>query len=564
MTFKMNLFVLIFLSACTHTTVGRLLEPNFADSLRLLHEGTAKKWMVASQGEHTTAAALDMFERGGNIIDAFAAASFSISVERPHSTGLGGGGFLLYRNGADSKIRAFDFREQAPQKSGEKMFQNKRGEIVPDLSTEGILAAGVPGMVRGVLDIHKKFGKLPRKVGMAPAIKLAAKGFIVNEELAEDFKESESFLAKFPETFKTFSDAEGSLLKKGDLLVQPALAQSLRAIAQRGPNAFYQGEIAKALLLQQSQSGGLISAQDLANYSPKQREPIRGKYRDYTIVGMPPPSSGGILVQQILNIVENAKLHESDPYSATAVLLTAGAMRAAFEDRAKFLGDSEYVPVPIQKLTSKKLAREKYLKISLGIPPEESTQTTHFSIMDASGSVVSSTQTINGFFGSGVMIPGTGILLNNEMDDFSAKPGAPNMYGAIGANANAISGGKRPLSSMSPTIVEQNGKVVLTLGSPGGTRIVSCVALVALNYLEHKMNLWDSVAALRYHDQASPKWLEVEKPGFSSQTLAYLKAANIEVKEVIPMCRVQAIATDPVSGLIGVSDPRGAGQARGP
>lgn len=562
------------LTGCAPHVREPLPQPGFAGVDRARHEAVDSRFMVVSQGDATSLAAREMLLNGGNIFDAAAAASFVVAVERPQSTGIGGGGFMLIHHAATGKVQAVDFREQAPLAATETLFQDATGQVIPKRSTEGILASGVPGMVAGVLAVHRQYGRLPRRTVMAPAIRLAREGIKVYPHLAEAMQAQAAVLSRFPASRSQFLHSDGTPYRVGESLHQPDLAKTLEAIAEHGAEGFYRGWVADALLAQHRRLGGLLTRNDLEGYAVKWREPVVGQYADFEVFSMPPPSSGGIHVIEILNLLESRKLGQFGPQSVESIHATALAMQQAFADRAAYLGDSDFTPVPTATLTSKAYA--KRLIPSLAGPSArpssqvkagpvaapEHTETTHFTIADRDGNVVASTQTINGWFGSGVVVEGAGFLLNNEMDDFSAKPGVPNAFGVIGGKANAIAPGKRPLSSMSPTLVRERGKPRLALGSPSGSRIITCVALTTLNYLEYGLPLYDSVAALRYHHQWLPDEIEVEPPGFAAATAAALRQRGHHLAERGIGCKVQALAFEN-GRLHGVSDPRGDGLAVG-
>ncbi len=537
------------------------------------HFKTGKKYMITTQGRHSSRAGEKMMELGGNAIDAFAAISFAISVERPQSTGIGGGGFLLYwKPGMDEPI-ALDFREKAPLKGHKNMFLDKSGKEVPRKSLDGIFAGGTPGLVAGVIEAHARYGKLPLHTVIQPAIDLAEKGFEVYPGLAKALAYKKSALAQFPASKKIFFK-DGDVLKEGDKLVQKDLAKTLRAIQNRGKNGFYKGWVAKAIVREEKKRGGLITQDDLDKYNVIQRRAVGGSYKDYNVFSMSPPSSGGIHVIQILNTVEPLNLGHYGIQDWRTIHYTASAMQQAFADRAKYLGDMDFVKVPIRELTSKayakkireKIPSDRALKKEEVLPGKfagyESPETTHFTIMDSEGHVVSTTQTINGYFGSSLVIPGTGILLNNEMDDFATKVGAKNLFGAVGGENNLVEAEKRPLSSMSPTIVLKNKRPVMAVGSPSGTRILTCVAQTLLNYLEHKEPLLNSVSSVRYHQQWYPDELRIGTFGLQRETELKLKEMGHKLTHKNLGCRVQAIAFEKGT-LIGVSDPRGQGMASG-
>ncbi len=535
------------------------------------HGGRA---IISTQGVAATRAAREILGEGGNIIDAALAASFTISVERPHSTGLGGGGFLLYRDAATGKVHTLDFRERAPLKATRDMFLDKAGNVVPDASLTGILAVGVPGFLRGMLELHSKWGKLSLKQILAPAIQLAETGLVVYPSLAKAFKEEAANLAKFPNTRAIFLHPNGTPYKEGEKLIQKNLARTLRALAQSPQDALK--KIERKFVVESLKQGGLLTHEDFARYKVKYRDPVRGTFRGYEIVSMPPPSSGGTHVIEILNILEGFPLKSLGLGSPQTIHRIASAEQLAFADRAEYMGDPDFVTVPTEKLISKGYADRQRARIDLQkhtpsseikpgdvIEPDH-VSTTHFSIMDDAGNVVASTQTINGYFGSAVTAGDSGILLNNEMDDFVAKPGVPNMFGAVGGDANAIAPGKTPLSSMSPTIVLKDGQPIMAVGAPGGTRIISCVTEAILNHLEMGMPLYESVASFRVHHQWKPDELAIDMPGPGEDAIERLKSMGYVIK-LAPRavsCNTMAVARDG-AGLVGVSEPADAGSSLG-
>lgn len=564
------LFLLILLLGCSHQV--RIVAPTALEP-RVAHEAKASKEMVTTQGDATTRAALTIFQQGGNIIDAFVAASFAISVERPHSTGIGGGGFLVYYAKEENKVYAFDFREIAPLAATSKMYLNKKGEAQPLLSQEGALAVANPGLVKGLFDIHQRFGKLPWKETIGPAIKIAREGFPLYEQLQEAIDNRKNLLLHDPDARKIFFTKEGKVPLLGTLIYQEDLAKTLETIALKGSDGFYRGRVADAIIKTIRRKRGILSHKDLQTYQMVERVPVTSIYKGLKIYSMPPPSSGGIHVIQILKMLEPYNLQQMGPQSTKAVHLTAHAMQRAFLDRASYLGDPDFHPVP-----SKELLDEGYLKkISELINsheaikaselkpvalPYESDDTTHFTIADREGNMVASTQTINGWFGAGVMARGTGIILNNEMDDFAQKIGVQNLFGAVGGQNNLVAPRKRPLSSMSPTIITKNDEPFMALGSPSGTRIITCVAQTILNAVEFEMPLYEAVAATRIHHQWQPDVLKVEAPFLSKEVEEELKERGHNLVHDRLGCSIQAIKKDK-HGWHGVSDPRGTGLALG-
>jgi gamma-glutamyltranspeptidase/glutathione hydrolase len=551
------------------------------------HEKWGKDFLISTQGQFSSKSAHRMIKVGGNIIDAAVAASFVLAVERPQSTGIGGGGFALYNDVKRKKDfpLTVDFREKAPLKAHDKMFLDDKGDVIARMSLDGIFSAGVPGMVAGMLELHEKHGSLPLKVVLKDAINLAHKGFKIYPELAYAISQRENIIKRYKATCAIFCDKKGNILKEGDTLVQKDLAKTLRTISKKGRDGFYKGWVAKAIVKEHRRLKGLITQKDLDKYNVKYRDPIIGEYRGHKIFSMSPPSSGGVHIIQILNILRNDKLSEYGVQHSKTVHLRASAMQSAFSDRAKYLGDSDFTYVPVNGLTSLKYAKDlRYaipenqslnelwsnssdpfkfdIKNNKEVLKYESPETTHFTIADGKGNVFVSTQTLNGYLGSGVIVPGTGILLNNEMDDFATKPGANNLFGAVGGEKNLVKPEKRPLSSMSPTIVMKDGKPILGLGTPSGTRILTCVVQTIMNYLDHGMSLYDSIAATRVHHQWRPNVLYVEESGLPDSTITDLKRMRHEIEYKKLGCRIQAISFED-GKLHGVSDPRGRGLVSG-
>lgn len=544
---------------------------------RSQYEAFGKKYMISTQGKATTEAAKFVFEKGGNIYDAAVAASFAISVERPHSTGLGGGGFMVLHDVASATQHAYDFREMAPRMATSGMFLDKNGKQIRDKSLTGAYASGTPGLVAGVLEVHKKYGSLTLDIVMQPAIKLAQRGFPIYPALEIALKEEAHRLCKFEASKKIFLNPDCSAKKTGEILKQEDLAKTLNKISRQGHNGFYQGEIAKKIVASQKKHNGLMTLKDLKYYKVKIRKPVVGTYKGHKIVSMPPPSSGGTHVIQILNILEGLDLASDGAQSSKAIHKTSTAMQIAFADRAAYMGDSDFKTVPVKELISKQYAKKLATKIpeshsikssNFPIPfkklLKESDHTTHFTIMDGEGNIVTSTQTINGWFGSAVVAAGTGIVMNNEMDDFASHVGGVNLFGAVGGKNNLVEPRKRPLSSMSPTIVyDRKGKPFLALGTPSGTRILTCVMQTILNVLEFEMPLWEAVSATRIHHQWSPDEIRIGPPGFKPEVEAELRSMGYKLKHKALGCKVQAIMRRADGTLHGVSDPREEGMSFG-
>lgn len=532
----------------------------------VFHPVRAKQGMVASVDEAATRVGVEILKQGGNAVDAAVAVGYALAVTHPQAGNLGGGGFMLLRT-KEGKTVAIDFREMAPAAATRDMFLDDQGNPDSKKSLTSHLASGTPGTVAGFSLALEKYGTLPLNTVLQPAIKLAKQGFVVNDALADDLKTYGSEVLPNHENSKAIFWKEGEPLQKGDKLVQANLAKSLEAIAGKGPDAFYKGAIAEQIAQEMSKNGGLISKEDLANYKAVERTPISGDYRGYQVFSMPPPSSGGIHIVQILNILENFDLAKYGFGSADALQVMAEAEKYAYADRSEYLGDPDFVKVPWQALTSKEYAKSLAQQIDVNkakpssqirpgkLEPYESNQTTHFSVVDKEGNAVAVTYTLNTTFGSGIVAGNTGILLNNEMDDFSAKPGVPNVYGLVGGDANAVGPGKRPLSSMSPTIVVKDGKTWLVTGSPGGSRIITTVLQMVVNSIDFGMNVAEATNAPRFHHQWLPDELRVEK-GFSPDTLRLLeqKGQKVAVKEA--MGSTQSIMVGPDGMLYGASDPR--------
>jgi gamma-glutamyltranspeptidase/glutathione hydrolase len=463
----------------------------------------------------------------------------------------------------------------APRMANSKIFLDKKGKQVKDRSLTGALAVGTPGLVAGVIKTQLKYGKLPLDVVLKPAIDLARGGFKVYPALHTAMKAEARRLCKFPAAAKIFLKKGCKAYQTGELLVQEDLAMTIERIVKKGARGFYRGFTAKQIVNYQKESGGLIRHSDLKNYKVKMRKPIEGTYKGYKVVSMPPPSSGGTHIIEILNILEGYDLKAMGAQSAKAIHLTSSAMQIAFADRAEYMGDSDFATVPVQKLIDKKYASSLRNKITIDkaldskkfpIPFREllyeSDDTTHFTIMDGEGNIVSSTQTINGWFGSAMVTPLTGIVMNNEMDDFASHVGGVNLFGAIGGKNNLVEPRKRPLSSMSPSIVFKNNKPILALGTPSGTRILTCVMQTILNVIEHDMPLWEAVGATRYHHQWSPDEIRVGAPHFNKEVEKELKKMGHKITHKDLGCKIQAIMKSK-DGLHGVSDMREEGSSFG-
>jgi gamma-glutamyltranspeptidase/glutathione hydrolase len=546
---------------------ARAQETLIFDPLDRIHPVWAQHGMVASQEALATRIGVDILRRGGNAVDAAVAVGFALAVTLPRAGNLGGGGFMVIHDARTGRDVAIDYRELAPKAATRDQYLDASGNPDPNLSRYHGLAVGVPGTVAGLAMALENYGTLPLKDVIAPAIALARDGITVTPDLADSLLATKKRFAKWPSSMRIFAKPDGGDFQPGDVLKQGDLAQSLQLIADGGPQAFYQGPLADRIAQAVQAAGGNMSADDLHAYRAVEREPVRGSYRGYEIVSMPPPSSGGVHVIQILNILEGYPIGWLGPESAETIHLMAEAMKLAFADRSEHLGDPEFVQVPVKGLTSKAYAAELRARIDRnraspaaaikpGQPaPYESDQTTHYSVVDKDGNAVSNTYTLNFSYGTGLVAEGTGILLNNELDDFSAKPGVPNAYGLVGGEANAVAGGKRPLSSMSPTIVLKDGAPFLVTGSPGGSRIITTVLQVIMNVVDHGMNVAEASAAPRIHHQWLPDRLDVET-GLSPDTVGLLAAKGHDVAVKEASGSTQTIMLDPRGYLLGSTDPR--------
>lgn len=547
------------------TNASQLAANRYDSSNAIFHPVYGKNGMVASEQGLATQVGLDILKQGGNAIDAAVAVGFALAVVLPNAGNIGGGGFMVLHDDKTGKDVAIDFREIAPAKASRDMYLDNQGNVIDGKSLFTHDASGVPGTVAGMEYALKKWGTMPLSKVLEPAIKLADKGFIVSDVLAQTLKEEKSTLGKWSAS-KAIFFKNGEPLKSGDLLVQKDLAKSLRLIAKQGAKAFYQGEIATKIAKEMQSHGGTMTLEDLKAYKVVERQPIIGDYRGYKVVTMPPPSSGGVHLIEILNMLEHYPIKEDGVNSAKNIHHMAESMKLAYADRSEYLGDPDFVKIPVTGLTSKAYANERVKTIDdnkarpsstikPGKPqPYESDQTTHFSVMDKAGNAVAVTYTLNLNFGSGIVAAGTGILLNNEMDDFSVKPGVPNAFGLVGGTANAIEAKKRPLSSMTPTIVMKNNKPWLVTGSPGGARIITTVLQSVVNTIDHEMNPAEAIITPRVHHQWLPDELRVEE-GISPDTIKLLQDKGHKVVTKAPMGRIQIIQADD-SGFYGYSDPR--------
>ena len=525
--------------------------------------------MVVSQEAVASNVGLDVLKRGGNAVDAAVAVGFALAVTLPSAGNIGGGGFMLIHRADLNKTIAIDYRESAPALTTKDVFLDANGEADPFKSRYSGLAIGAPGTVAGLELAWRKYGsgKFSFADLVAPAARLAHRGLDVEDDLADSLPAAAPTLAEHPSSARIYLEPDGSAPPVGAHIALDDLAATLDAIAAGGADAFYRGPIAEKIVAAVRQAGGRMTLDDLANYRAVEREPVRGAYRGHEIVSMPPPSSGGAHVIEILNILEGFPLAEQGLNSAAAIHEMAEAEKLAYADRAAYLGDPDFVGIPLRGLTSKAYADQLRASIAPtqarpaseigpGEPQRcESDQTTHFSIVDAAGDAVANTTTLNFPYGSGLVAEGTGVLLNNELDDFSAKPGAPNAYGLIGGDANAPGPGRRPLSSMSPTFVFKDGRIELVTGSAGGARIITTVAQIILDVIDFGLNVAEAEEAPRVHDQGFPDELRIER-GVSPDTIRLLQAMGYTVVVREAMGSAETIARSSDGTLTGASDPR--------
>jgi gamma-glutamyltranspeptidase/glutathione hydrolase len=532
-----------------------------------IHSVPAEHGMVVAQERTAARIGTDVLRRGGNAVDAAVATGFAMAVTYPRAGNIGGGGFMVIHSAERHEDAAIDYRETAPSATTSGIFLGPDGKPDNAKSRDSALGIGIPGTPAGLALALEKYGsgKFTLAELLQPAIELARGGVLLTDDGADTLPEWHPRLARWPSTAKIFSRADGTSLREGDMLVQTDLAVTLSAIATQGPRGFYEGPVAEKLVKAIGDAGGIMTMEDLKSYQPAIRIPVRGSYRGYDIVSMPLPSSGGVGLVEILNILEGFPLAEMKQGSAVSLHLLIEAMKRAYADRAHYLGDPAFVSAPVATLTTKDYAAKQRASIDLDhatpwadalsvTPSREGSNTTHFSVVDSLGNAVSNTYTLNFSYGVGLVADGTGVLLNNELDDFTAAPGASNAYGLVGYEANLPGPGKRPLSSMSPTIVLKDGKPVLVTGSPGGSRIISTVLQVIVNVLDYRMDVAAAVAAPRLHHQWLPDEVRIER-GFAEETLDVLRTKGHRIVEPMGQTSANSIAVTP-GGLFGAPDPR--------
>lgn len=544
-------------------------EPSIFSQMATAQPVWAKHGMVASQETLASRTGVEILKQGGNAVDAAVAVAFSLAVTLPRAGNIGGGGFMLVHLAKENKTIAIDYREMAPSKAKKDIFLDENGNAVTKLSREHGLAVGVPGTVMGMSLALEKYGTMTMAQVTAPAIKMAQEGISVSPDLAVSLAGLKRRMSQWPSTAAIFYKADGSDFQVDDILKQPELAHSLQLIAEKGTKGFYEGETAEKLVKAVQEAGGIMTLEDLKHYKAVEREPVRGQYRGYEVVSMPPPSSGGVHIIEMLNVLQQFPIDKFGHNTAQTIHVMAEIMKHAYADRSEYLGDPDFYKVPVKQLTDKDYAQKIASQIALNkttpseeikpgnLAPYESDQTTHYSVVDKWGNAVSNTYTLNFSYGSGLVAKGTGILLNNEMDDFSAKPGTPNGYGLVGGDANAVEGNKRPLSSMSPTIVMKDGKPFLVTGSPGGSRIITTTLQIIMNVIDHGLNIAEASNAARVHHQWLPDELRVET-SLNRDTISLLEAKGHKVSVQSAMGSTQSImVTD--QGIFGATDPRHSG-----
>ena len=559
-----KLYILFFIVAFGCHTGKHLTEYQITKDI------VSDKAMVVTAHPFATQVGVDILKSGGNAIDAAIGVQFALQVCFPVAGNIGGGGFLMYRE-SNGKVHALDFREKAPAAASKDMYLDAKGNIIEDLSTFGHLAAGVPGSVDGMWEAYQKFSRLKDwKKLVKPSYEGAKNGILLTPREASGFNNNAEEFLKANGRPTVYGSQKW---KAGDILKQTELAETLRLIMENGRDGFYKGKVADLIVAEMKKGKGIITHEDLENYHSKWRDPVLFSYRGYEIASMPPPSSGGIALLQLLKMTEKIEIQDNDWHKTPLTHYIIEAEKRVYADRSKHLGDADFYPVPIKTLTSDAYIKERmsdfnptkasYFEDVEAGNAYESDQTTHFTIVDEEGNAVSLTTTLNGGYGSMVVVEGAGFLLNNEMDDFSSKPGTPNLYGLIGAEANKIEPGKRMLSSMTPTIISRDGRLKATVGTPGGSTIITSVFQTIVNIIDFKMNAYESVAAPRFHHQWRPEQVYYEDNCFTPETLKSLSIMGHSMERRGPIGRVEAIVVDKNGRLTGGADPRGEDDAKG-
>ncbi|MGV8814409.1 MAG: gamma-glutamyltransferase [Gelidibacter sp.] len=531
--------------------------------------------MVVSAHPEASKVGMEILKQGGNAVDAMVGVHFALAVVYPSAGNLGGGGFMMYRKN-DGEVFSLDFREKAPGNAYEDMYLDADGNVIEGESLFGQKASGVPGSVDGMLLAHEKFGSLPLATLIEPSIQLAEKGFHISEQQAKNYNYHKEDFTKNNRNPETVTLIKAEPWKAGDVLVQKDLAETLKRIKKDGRKGFYEGKTAELLVAEMQAGNGIITLEDLKNYKSAWRTPITGNYRDYTIHSMAPSSSGGIALVQLLKMAEHFPLSDFGSKKAKTIHAMTEMERRIYADRAEHLGDSDFWDVPVKELLDDDYIASRVAQIDMSKATDSETvrpmaldnivekeETTHYSIVDKDGNAISLTTTINDGYGSKVFVEGAGFLLNNEMDDFSMKPGVPNMYGLLGGAANSIQPNKRMLSAMTPTIIEKNGQLFMVVGTPGGSTIITSVFQSVVNVIDHGMTMSEAVSAKRFHHQWKPDWISTEKGALDPAVIKELEAMGHVVKERGNIGRVEAILVRPDGSLEGAADPRGDDWAMG-
>ena len=562
---------ILFAFACGTTGFAQERRVYAPPDLSTVRAITAEHGLVVAQERIAAQVGADILRQGGNAVDAAVATGFALAVTYPRAGNIGGGGFMVIHSAGRNEDAAIDYRETAPGAITQDVFLGADGKPDSDKSRNSALGIGVPGTVAGLTLALEKYGsgRFTLAQILKPAIELARDGFVIADDMADTLSDMYRRMGRWPNSAKAFSRSDGTPLQEGDRLIQADLAATLTAIAEQGPRGFYEGSVAERLAKAVRDGGGLMTVDDLKSYQAVIRNPVRGNYRGYDIVSMPLPSSGGTVLLETLNILEGFPMADMKQGTAPSLHVIVEAMKRAYADRARYLGDPAFVNAPVNVLITKEYAARQRAGIDLtratpaadflAVSPREGSNTTHYSVVDSSGNAVSNTYTLNFPYGVGLVAEGTGVLLNNELDDFTAAPGASNAFGLVGFEANLPGPGKRPLSSMSPTIVLKDGKPVLVTGSPGGSRIISAVLQVVIDVLDYNMDVAAAVAAPRIHHQWMPDEVRVER-GFSDEVLAELRAKGHKVIEPLGQTSANSIAVTP-TGLLGAPDPRTRGAA---
>jgi gamma-glutamyltranspeptidase/glutathione hydrolase len=563
--------IVVLALACGGAAVAQERRAYAPPALSSVRAVAAEHGMVVAQERIAAEVGADILRQGGNAVDAAVATGFAMAVTYPRAGNIGGGGFMVIHSAARNEAAAIDYRETAPGAITQDIFLGADGKPDADRSRNSALGIGVPGTVAGLALALEKYGsgRFTLTQILAPSIALARDGFVIADDMADTLSDMYRRMGRWPNSAKAFSRSDGTPLQEGDRLIQADLAATLTAIAEQGPRGFYEGPVAERLAKAVRDGGGIMTSDDLKSYQAVIREPVRGNYRGYDIVSMPLPSSGGTVLLETLNILEGFPIADMKQGSAPSLHLLVEAMKRAYADRARYLGDPAFVNAPVNVLLTKEYAARLRTGIDparatpagdvVAVSPREGSNTTHYSVVDSSGNAVSNTYTLNFPYGVGLVAEGTGVLLNNELDDFTAAVGASNAFGLVGFEANLPGPGKRPLSSMSPTIVLKDGKPVLVTGSPGGSRIISAVLQVVIDVVDYKMDVAAAVAAPRIHHQWMPDQVRVER-GFPEEVLNELRAKGHTVIEPLGQTSVNSIAVTP-NGLLGAPDPRTRGAA---